>query len=89
MEHNMETSNDNVIPMAPEQSAQQAATTPQLSVSDLSAAVNIIDVVSRRGAFEGAELSDVGALRARLIAFLKATEALAVAAKKQENPVQE
>lgn len=75
--------------MAPEQGAQQTATTPQLSINDLSAAVNIIDLVSRRGAFEGAELSDVGALRTRLITFLKATEAMAVAAKKEETPVQE
>jgi hypothetical protein len=55
-----------------EQEQQQAAA-PQLSLNDLVAVVQLIDVVSRRGAFEGSELAVIGALRNRLEAFLKAS----------------
>lgn len=45
---------------------------PQLGIGDLAGAIQIIDVCSRRGAFEGSELENVGALRARLAAFVQA-----------------
>lgn len=41
-----------------------------LSVQDIAAAVQIIDIGSQRGAFRGSELSGVGTLRDRLVAFL-------------------
>ena len=42
-----------------------------LNLSDIRACVSIIDIVTKRGAFEGVELSDVGAVRNRLDNFLK------------------
>jgi hypothetical protein len=53
---------------------------PQLSLNDLAAVVQMIDIVSRRGAFEGTELTPIGALRSRFDAFLKAS------APKPEEP---
>ncbi len=47
---------------------------PQLSLHDIASTIKIIDVVSKRGAFEGAEMADVGTLRNRLVAFLEATQ---------------
>jgi hypothetical protein len=46
--------------------------TPQIKLNDLAAAVQIIDVCSKRGAFEGSELETVGAVRGRIAAFVKA-----------------
>jgi hypothetical protein len=49
-----------------------------LNLSDIRACVTIIDIVTKRGAFEGAEMADVGSVRNRLDNFLKAaTEAQA------------
>ena len=60
--------------------AQQATPPPAtdepneqgLNLSDIRACVTIIDIVTKRGAFEGAELADVGSVRNRLDNFLKA-----------------
>jgi hypothetical protein len=60
------------IKVTPEQE-QQPAAAPQLSLNDLAAVVQMIDVVSRRGAFEGSELTVIGALRGRFEAFIKAS----------------
>jgi hypothetical protein len=54
---------------------------PQLGLVDLAAVVRIIDTVSRRGAFEGAELAEIGGLRNRFVAFLNAN-----APKQEEQP---
>jgi len=51
---------------------QEAQQEIQLGVQDLAAAVQIIDICSKRGAFEGAELEQVGAVRSRFVAFLQA-----------------
>ena len=45
---------------------------PQLSLQDIATAVQIIDICSRRGGFEGPELSAVGGLRERFVAFVNA-----------------
>lgn len=42
----------------------------QLSLQDISAMVQVIDVVSQRGAIRGDELVPVGTLRQRLVDFL-------------------
>jgi len=47
-------------------------TPPQLGLNDLAATVQLIDVCSKRGAFEGPELSTIGGLRQRITDFLKA-----------------
>jgi len=52
-----------------EQTETQA---PQISLNDRAAAVQIIDVCSKRGAFEGSELESVGAVRGRIAAFVQA-----------------
>ena len=48
------------------------AAAPSLGLNDLVAVIQIIDVVSKRGAFEGSELESVGAGRTRISAFLDA-----------------
>ena len=64
--------------MAPEGAEEQEA--PQLGLQDIATMVQIIDIVSRRGGFEGQELEAVGSLRNRVVAFLNA------AAPKGEAP---
>lgn len=48
------------------------ATAPSITLPDISNAVRIIDAAAERGAFRGNELSQVGAVRDRLAAFLAA-----------------
>jgi len=49
------------------------AAAPELQIRDLALVVNVIDLCSKRGAFEGPEMEQVGALRGRLAAFVKAS----------------
>lgn len=53
----------------------EAAQEVGLSLQDISACVQIIDVVSQRGAIQGNELSPVGQLRDKLVSFLEAAKA--------------
>ena len=46
----------------------------QLNINDIAAVVQLIDIVTSRGAFRGDELSQVGALRDKYAAFVKATQ---------------
>lgn len=43
----------------------------KLDLNDVQAFVQIIDICSRRGAFEGGELAGVGALRNKLVGILQ------------------
>jgi hypothetical protein len=52
---------------APEEGQPEAG----LSYGDISAAVQVIDVTTQRGAIRGDELVQVGTLRERFIAFLR------------------
>jgi len=54
--------------------AEAAAAEGQVSlgIGDLASVVQIIDVCSQRGAFQGSELEAVGALRGRVQQFVKA-----------------
>lgn len=47
---------------------------PTLSLNDIANVVQVIDMVSTRGAIRGEELAPVGILRERLVAFLKASQ---------------
>ena len=47
-------------------------TVPGISLNDLQVIVNIIDICTKRGAFEGGELALVGNTREKLVAFVKA-----------------
>lgn len=51
---------------------QEPQTRVQISLNDIAATVQIIDVCSKRGAFQGDELEAVGGVRGRLAAFVKA-----------------
>lgn len=46
----------------------------QLTLNDIAAMVQIIDIVSARGAFRGDELSQVGQLRDKCASFVKAAQ---------------
>lgn len=56
---------------------QAPAANPELTISDLAAIKNLIDVVTTRGAFKGEELSSVGVLYDKLNKFLTAVQAQA------------
>ena len=43
---------------------------PDVNLGDFTAMLRIIDVASKRGAFEGPELSSVGTIRDRVAAFV-------------------
>lgn len=47
----------------------------QLTINDIAAVVQVIDIVTARGAFRGDELSQIGALRDRYAAFVGAAQA--------------
>jgi len=55
-----------------EQPVQQAETSPELTVNDLSAIKQIIDVASSRGAFKPNEMAVVGTTYNKLEVFLNA-----------------
>ena len=58
-----------------EETQEVQANTPQditLNVQDIINVVKIIDVVSERGAVKGDELSSVGQVRDKLVAFVNA-----------------
>ena len=67
---------------AKEVAAEQAA--PSLGIGDLAAMVQVIDVVSERGAFKGPELESVGVLRGRIARFIEANKPAAPAAEGAE-----
>ena len=51
-------------------SEETQAQEPGINIGDVSAALRIIDVAAKRGAFEGGELSSVGTIRDRFAAFV-------------------
>jgi hypothetical protein len=53
---------------------QVEAQAPGLSLNDIANAVSVIDTATSRGAWRGEELTPVGALRDRFVAFLKVAE---------------
>lgn len=50
---------------------QQQQEPVQISLQDIATVVQMIDVTSRRGAFEGNEMAGVGMLRNKLETFLR------------------
>ena len=54
-----------------EQQQQQEQQPVQISLQDIATVVQMIDVVSRRGAFEGNEMAGVGMLRNKMEVFLR------------------
>jgi len=68
----------------PEQTAPEA-TPANLSIQDLLLVVQTLQVVSQRGAFRADEMSNIGGLYDRLVAFLTASGAI----KPAEQPAAE
>ena len=60
--------------MAEENMNVEEQQAPQLGLRDIATMVNLIDLVSRRGGFEGPELETVGGLRTRIVEFLNAAQ---------------
>lgn len=54
---------------------QEEASQVQLSFADIAAVVQIIDITTKRGAYEGGELESVGKVRNRFAAFVEAQQA--------------
>ncbi len=75
--------------MANETDQQPEAEAPQLSLHDIASTIRIIDVVSKRGAFEGSEMADVGAVRNRLVTFLEAAQPTEEVEEEEETPKEE
>ena len=59
--------------------------TTQITISDLDTIKNIIDLACTRGAFRGAEVSQVGAVFDKLTAFLEVVIAQAKANEEATN----
>jgi hypothetical protein len=68
--------------VGPDVQAEAAPKQPELSVNDLQQLRAVVEVATRRGAFQAAELSAVGQVYDRVNAFLNA-----VAPPKQEPEV--
>ena len=60
---------ENKQPQAPA-SAEAPAEAPKVTVNDLVNVYNIIDLASKRGAFQAAELASVGAIANKVKAFV-------------------
>jgi hypothetical protein len=58
--------------MTEETNTNETEAAPGLSLQDLASVVQVIDLCSQRGAFQGAELEAVGGLRGRIQAFVTA-----------------
>ena len=65
------------------------AEAPQLSLQDIATMVQIIDICSKRGGFEGPELEAVGGLRNRVVKFLNAAAPKDGDVPEGEVPVEE
>jgi len=57
----------------------------QLTINDIAAALQVIDIVTSRGAFRGDELSQIGALRDKFAAFVRASQEAQEAAEKAKQ----
>lgn len=58
----------------------------QISLQDIATVVQMIDVVSRRGAFEGNEMAGLGMLRNKLEMFLRQNQPQGEPAPQGEMP---
>ena len=73
--------------MTEEVKQAEANEAPQLSLQDIASMVQIIDICSRRGGFEGQELEAVGGVRNRIVAFINANTQQGEAAPEGSVPV--
>ena len=75
--------------MAEEVKTEVAEEGVQLSLQDIATMVQIIDICSKRGGFEGPELEAVGRLRNRVVKFLNAAAPKDGDVPEGEVPVEE
>ena len=61
---------------------------PRLNINDIADCVKVIDLCSRRGAFEGNALETVGQLRGRLVRFVNAMVPEQEAPEETEEPTE-
>jgi hypothetical protein len=57
---------------------------PTIDINDIAAVVQLIDIVSTRGAFRGEELATVGAMRTKFAEIVKSQQPPAAEAPKAE-----
>ena len=69
------------------QAAETAAPAPGITLGDMATMVQIVDLCSKRGAFEGPELEVVGGLRSRVVAFVEANQPKDAEAPEGDVPV--
>ena len=69
--------------------AEAQAEAPTVTVNDLANVYAIIDLASKRGAFQASELSAVGSVANKVKAFVDHIQAQAAAAKEAEAPAEE
>jgi len=58
--------------MSEETQTEDPTLSDEINLNDLAVVLQVIDVCSKRGAFEGNELKDVGTLRERIAKFVNA-----------------
>lgn len=82
----MEKTTNKEMQLADQQStAQESPVEPtQLTVSDLQLLAQIVDLASRRGAFQAGELSQVGSAYNKLYGFLSYIESVQKKEEKEE-----
>ena len=64
---------------------KQDQDTLSINVQDIAAAVQVIDVATSRGAWQGAELSSIGTLRDKFAAFVQAASEQIEAARADQE----
>jgi len=69
--------------------AEAQAEAPNVTVNDLANVYAIIDLASKRGAFQASELSAVGSVANKVKAFVDHIQAQSAAAQEAEAPAEE
>lgn len=66
--------------------SEQTQEPVQISLQDIATVVQVIDVVSRRGAFEGNEMAHMGMLRNKFAEFLRQNQPQSESGQQGEMP---
>lgn len=79
------------VDQAQEAQAEGQAVPESISLNDLQVLLSVVDLASKRGAFQGSELSQVGAIFDKLNTFLTyvAEQQSAAAEEEEETETQE
>lgn len=74
---------------APEEAVAESTAPESVNLSDLGTLLQIVDLATQRGAFRGAELSQVGAVYDKLNAFLSYVQEQQAAQAETEETAEE